>query len=181
MPDKEPEFFSFSLLISHPGGPSYIFTLVPAAAPRMEAGPRLLADSGTAPLPRFRGTSNSSSNFTPWQQIPCNFSRWARRPSYHLHHHGAGALIHPDLLYSCSCPCLECPHLHLEISKVWGFPGPSPLSALSLSQRELLGNFPTFSQHLGLTSGLAKPCGENWNTCLPCFETHLRTGTASFI
>lgn len=55
VPDKEPDFFSFSPLISHPGGPSYIFTPVPTAAPRMDAGPRLLADSGTAPLPRFRG------------------------------------------------------------------------------------------------------------------------------
>lgn len=55
VPDKEPDLFSFSPLISRPGGPSYIFTPVPTAAPRMGAGPRLLADSGTAPLPPSRG------------------------------------------------------------------------------------------------------------------------------
>lgn len=55
VPDKEPDLFSFSPLTSHPEGPSYIFTPVPTGAPRMGAGPRLLADSGTAPLPRFRG------------------------------------------------------------------------------------------------------------------------------
>ena len=55
VPDKEPDLFSFSPLTSHPEGPSYIFTPGPTGAPRMGAGPRLLADSGTAPLPRFRG------------------------------------------------------------------------------------------------------------------------------
>lgn len=88
------------------------------AAPKMRAGPHLLADSGTAPLPLFRGRWSKSNS--PAEQAMILFCS----NRYHSKSVGKHSTAFPTPLShargfntpwprcSCSCPCSEYPPLH---------------------------------------------------------------------